>query len=145
MDTRRRTIIAVYGPSNQGKSGTIKKIIDEISNKYPRASVKILIDGGDRKVVITIGKVKIGIESQGDPGSRLEESLIDFANVKCDIIICATRTSGATVEAVNGLSHLYDIVWITNYRSYEKDQEALNQFSAKQITEYLSTIIIKTK
>lgn len=138
---KRKTLIAVWGQSGQGKSGTIKKIIDEISNQFSRASIQVIIDGADKKVVITIGKIKIGIESQGDPGGRLEESLIHFAKIKCDIIICATRTSGATVKLVDDLSDVYDIVWATNYRSDEKNQDELNQLSAKQITEYIKTLI----
>lgn len=139
METK--TLIAIWGPSNQGKSGTINKIIEEVIKRFPRALIEIIEDGVDKKVIIILDKIKIGIESQGDPGSRLEESLKDFVKIKCDIIICATRTGGSTVNAVIALENTYDIVWITNYRSNKKDQGALNQLSANQITDYIITLI----
>ena len=93
--------------------------------------------------IITIDKIKIGIESQGDPNSRLFESLKEFVKINCDLIICSTRTSGATVGAVSALyaSDNYDIIWVTNYRSNEKNQDTLNNFSARQIFELIQNLL----
>ena len=60
---------------------------------------------------LEIKGVFIGIESQGDPGNRLEESLQKFRNAKCRIIVCATRNRGATVSAVESLAPEYNIIW----------------------------------
>jgi len=54
----------------------------------------------------------VGIESQGDPNSRLQQSILDFAVAKCDIIFCACRTSGMTVGWVNALSATYSIHFV---------------------------------
>lgn len=144
----KKTIIANFGGGTQGKSGTIKKIIKLILNKYPNALTnppKISYHG-DVKVIIEIDNIKIGIESQGDPNSRIFKSLKEFASINCDLIICATRTSGATVNAVYSLrkSHDYDIIWVTNYRSANKDTELLNELSANHILELVEKLIKNT-
>lgn len=137
----KKTAFAVWGHSGQGKSDTVKKITELLIQNYPNAPKEfaILDFKYDIRVVITIGKIKIGIESMGDPNSRLFESLETFVKVKCDIIICATRTSGATVDAVNELynKEKYDIVWVTNYRSNEKDTNVLNEMSANHLYELI--------
>lgn len=144
----KKTVIANSGGAKQGKSGTIKKIIQLILDKYPNAKTNPLKISyhGDVKVLIEIDNIKIGIESQGDPNSRIFESLKKFASVDCDLIICATRTSGATVKAVNSLrkSHGYDIIWVTNYRSANKDTELLNELSANHILELVERLINNT-
>jgi hypothetical protein len=133
----KKTIFANWGHAQQGKSDTVKRIAQEITAAYPTATTNpVSIDyAGDIQVIITIGKVKIGIESQGDPNSRIFASLTKFSFDNCDIIVCSTRTSGATVYAVSALhtSHGYDIVWVTNHRSGEKSQATLNDISAKHI------------
>ena len=107
-------IYALQGRGNSGKSDTIIKVFNELVRKYPSASVQQLSSGThDIKAILTNLKgYKVGIESQGDPGSRLQQSLQDFANANCTIIICATRTSGMTVSWVNSLSPPYVVHFI---------------------------------
>ena len=107
-------IYALQGRGNSGKSDTINKVFAELVRKYPSALVQQLSSGTrDIKAILTNVKGhKVGIESQGDPGSRLQQSLQDFANAKCTIIICATRTSGMTVGWVNSLSPPYTVHFI---------------------------------
>lgn len=141
----KKTVIANWGIAYQGKSTTVKKVAQHILKNYPTAILEpVVIDFSiDIRVVMTVGEIKIGIESQGDPGSRLFESLKDFVELSCDIIICSTRTSGKTVQAVNDLysNHGYDNVWVTNYRSNEKNQDLLNDLAAQHIFELVQDII----
>lgn len=137
-----KTIIAIRGHANNGKSATIRNITT-LLEILPGATIQRLIIHTDIKVIISIGKIVIGIESQGDPGSRLEESVNDFAaNYKCNIIICATRTKGETIEIVENVADNYDyrIIWVTNHRSIAQ-QEELNQLSAEQLVELVKQII----
>lgn len=142
----KKTVFAVWGDPGQGKSETIKKITELFITNYPNApkDLAILDFSDDIRVVFTIGEIKIGCESQGDPKSRLFESLELFVSVEfdCDIIICATRASGTTVDAVNELYEKgYDIVWVTNYRSNEKNKDALNDMSANHLYELIHQTI----
>jgi hypothetical protein len=134
----KKTIIAIFGASNQGKSSSIKEIVNRFNIIFPTAIIDYKITGTDILVIIRIGKVKIGVESHGDPGSRLESSLQLFVKEKCDIIVCATRTRGATVELVNNMFsiHHYDVIWTSNYFSNEKyspNNPIINHFFADHI------------
>ncbi len=144
----KKTVFANWGQAEQGKSDTVKRIAQEILATYPTAitSPTTIDYSGDIQVIITIGKITIGIESQGDPNSRLFESLKMFSSANCDIIICSTRTSGGTVDAVDALhsSQGYDIVWVTNNRSNEKSQSILNDLSAKHIFSLVQQVMAGT-
>lgn len=104
-------LIALSGPGNTGKTTTLKSVI-EAFEKSPRAMVTRLISRVDVRAIIEIGDLKIGIETQGDPGSRLGESLELFRNEGCHVIICATRTRGRTVTLVQRCEPAYDVIWI---------------------------------
>ena len=132
-----KKIIALRGVGNRGKSQTIKDACDLLA-KYPGATIEHLAvtRGRDIKVLVTINGTKIGIESQGDPSNRLPASLKEFVGMGCEIIICATRSSGDTVEAVRKLGRDYEIVWLShgeNLVNSESKQKVRNQKTVKQI------------
>ncbi len=67
--------------------------------------------------MIMINGARIGFESQGDPNSRLKESLDLFTAKNCKVIVCATRTDGETVDAVDALKKKnYEVKWIKQVR-----------------------------
>lgn len=80
-----RKIIALWGAKNVGKSTVISKVYNLLLALYPDAEVEegYRINKFDIKVVFTINGVKIGIESQGDPGGRLPDSLQEFVKKGC--------------------------------------------------------------
>lgn len=140
----KKTVIANWGIAKQGKSTTIKRLTQLILLNYPHAITSITqIDySKDIKLIISIGSAVIGIESTGDPDSRLKSSIDEFVLLGCNIIICATRTSGQTVNDVSDLNKLgYEIIWVTNYRSYEKPTDTLNDLSAQHLFILLNDII----
>jgi hypothetical protein len=108
-----KLIIALKGKANVGKSHTIKLVSDFLLSNYKNLKIVSKIPSNiDISIIIDISGIKIGIESQGDPGGRLSESLIQFLEMNCDIIICATRTRGQTVNAVNKLNSSHNIIWL---------------------------------
>jgi len=137
-----KTLIAVRGVANRGKSDSIKKAYKLLVDAYPAAVVEKFVFRADIKIIVTIKGVKVGIESQGDPTDRLPESLRYFAEAGCKVIICATRTRGETVDAVNDLSSQYDIEWIE--KSEEPDaqkKESANRAVAQEIFEKTQSAI----
>lgn len=140
----KKYVLANQGRANQGKSKSIINITEALVKMYPNYSRK---DGQldysqDIYIILEINNHLIGIESQGDPNSRLKSSLIKFVNEKCDIIICATRTCGETVNAVNKLKNDdYNIIFFTNYRSEMVDHNILNQFTASDIINFIDKIM----
>ena len=102
----QNTIIALQGKSYTGKTSTIREFRNILKEAYSVFNEQVFEENKDIKTIIEIThngeKVKIGIESMGDPYSRLvTEKLKDFISAKCDIIICACRTSGMTVNVIN--------------------------------------------
>ena len=148
-----KEVIALRGPKNRGKSQTVKKIPDLLLAKYPGAEIENLIPQSrslDIKVLVTINQVRIGIESQGDPRpGRLPESLTEFVNLGCEIIICATRTRGGTETAVKSLeAHSgYDIVWLdqNDAGTSSSSQEAANRKMAERIVSEVEKSLAVTK
>lgn len=137
-----RTIIAIWGNADTGKSSTIKNVYELIKKNHK--SVTVLYEGPkstfDITKIIKINEVKIGIESQGDPNSNLFSSLKLFYDEKCEIIICATRTKGNTVNEVMKYERQfkYDVIWLSNLFSSQKEIKYLNNRSA----EFIYTLIL---
>jgi hypothetical protein len=100
-----KTVFALSGVAECGKSETIRLLFEQLSTQFDFEFIgeQINPETGDIRVVIKINGVLIGIESQGDPNSRLFASLKIFIEIDVRIIICATRTRGATVWAVQDL------------------------------------------
>ncbi|WP_028890676.1 hypothetical protein [Tenacibaculum sp. 47A_GOM-205m] len=142
-----RTIISVYGKANQGKSETIKKVCSLLLETYPDASPSISnIDySGDIFLTITIGNVKIGLESQGDPNSRMihDNTVERLAKDNCDIIVCATRTGGMTVKEVDRVANIYDYhtIWHSSLWSPSLNFNVLNRQGAENIISLIKSLI----
>lgn len=111
-------VYALQGPGNCGKSSTLIQLFQMVQAKYPAATVQKIRSGTiDVAVVIRgVGGLVVGIESQGDPGSRLKDTLPELATAKCDLIFCACRTNGKTVGWVNDLNPPYRMHFVTQVR-----------------------------
>ncbi len=128
-------LYALQGGSKCGKSETLRNVIQLLTSKYPMATVNILIDGNiDKKVVFTNLKgLTVGIETQGDPNFRLKNSLDDFMKRGCNIIFCACRTRGMTVQWVNSLGNNYSIHFTKKNRVGVNQQTAANLSAANSL------------
>ena len=104
--------IALKGVRNTGKSQTIRTVDELLRAKYPSARVeqehrtKV-----ELRVVLSVNGVKIGVESTGENIGRMKESFDLFVSLGCEIIVCATRTKGKTVTAINALPG-YEVAWL---------------------------------
>jgi hypothetical protein len=108
-------LFALQGPGSCGKSDTLIRLYQALQTKYPAATIQT-VQSGTKDIAVIMHGIKtliVGIESQGDPNSRLQQSLSVFAAARCDIIFCACRTRGMTVHWVNNLSPTYHIHFVT--------------------------------
>jgi hypothetical protein len=109
---KAKCVFALSGTANVGKSATIKKVYALLTDAFPTAPVQNIHRMGiDISVIIEIKGILVGIESQGDPNSRLAESIRLFTKAKCTIIICATRTRGGTVMTIKRLQPEFKVIW----------------------------------
>jgi hypothetical protein len=136
-------VIALRGVARIGKSNTIKKAYELLTSKYKRAVIEHQRIRTDITVILSINGVRVGIESQGDPNGRLGESLALFVKKACNVIICATRTSGQTFNAVGGLEQRgYEIVWFQqDVKANAAEQEPSNLVMARKILKKAEKVI----
>lgn len=131
-------VIANKGKAECGKSSSIKEAFNKLIAIYP---YNILIEDGDIKAIITIGNVLVGIESQGDPNSRMMQSMNDFVSMGCQIIVAACRTSGETCNKIIELNQVngYDIIWATNDKTAisQQHQDILNKKYAERVIDLI--------
>ncbi len=129
-----KTLIALCGAGNRGKSTTLVALIELVKEAYPSARFEEKRYKIDVTIVITIGKTKIGIETQGDPNSRLKKSLRTFVEVGCKVIVCASRSFGKTVEIVNEAgSYGYQVAWVEKASVESAKQRGANKAAANDL------------
>jgi hypothetical protein len=111
----KKKIFAICGLSNSGKSTTIRLVYDSLLSTYKIPEQKNTILRKDVYIILSINGVKIGIASKGDPSTELAKRLSALKNAGCQLIICATRTRGETVDAVGNLKP-YEVHWFEKVR-----------------------------
>jgi len=134
-----KTIIALRGKADIGKTSTLKEVYKLLKDNY---TIEIETENtnhntpkADIKVIFKIKGIRIGIASQGDPGYGLEKSLEEFARKDCTIIICATRTRGKTYNAVEAQKPLYKVIWNTQEENKLEYPATNNRMARKIFTE----------
>lgn len=137
-----RTIIAVSGSSNAGKTTTIRLAYEQLSEKSD------ILDGGRRArkevrgAVLEIEGVKVGFASPGDREDVLRENLDRLIEAGCQVIVCATHTSrSATYRVVYRLKSGYRIVWIEKDRTEPADESRANQETADEIIQQVTAAV----
>lgn len=136
----KKLIIAVYGRQDEGKSETIRRVYDLLMQTKPTPVLDREVPiAGDILVILTMANgLRIGIESQGDPKSRMiyERTVRHLAELNCDIIICASRTRGETVWEVDIIANEfgYSTLWISSYFGAFLNHSFLNDQLAHSIT-----------
>ncbi len=143
-----RTILGIYGRADEGKSTIAKLVCQILVRKYPNSlPTNTVIDySGDILVTLTVEGLKIGIESQGDPRSRMFHTLKQLGSANCDIIICTTRTTGSTVNEVDHVADTfgYNTLWISSFYTPSLNTTVLNDQAAKNIVEIVEMLITGT-
>ncbi|MBD9178600.1 MAG: hypothetical protein EGP82_05405 [Odoribacter splanchnicus] len=128
--------IVDYGAGEQGKSAAIKSVYKALSEGFEGVKIENYMDDGDVKAELLINGYRIGIESQGDPGSRVYASLKEFVQHNCDMIIVACRTKGDTIKEVQHLREDgYKVIWAQHMISKDLAflQTRLNAMYAQNI------------
>ncbi|MDD3479055.1 MAG: hypothetical protein PHI42_01530 [Paludibacteraceae bacterium] len=136
-----KTIIAVKGNSGTGKSATILKVNEHFKESI--ITCKNVCDTFDILSVIEVKGHKIGLLSLGDPNPLNQNVhlnlLKDLTTQQCEIILCATRTRGETVDNIFRLNSEdgYNIIWTSNFcddlRGASFDTNMLNTHFADSI------------
>ena len=137
-----KKVFALKGRRNVGKSQTIRTVDELLRAKYPGARVEHEHrTRAELRVVLSINDVKIGVES----GGRTQSSFDLFVNLGCDVIICAAKTTGQTVNAVNALPD-YEVVWLAQRTQSAPFEQVLSNLAmARHIVEKTEDSIASAK
>ena len=143
---RKKLLIVDKGAKKTGKSTAVKEVIRLLKDVYMLHPEPIDEDDKfeetDVACVFTPNGVKIGIESCGDPGPRLPNTLSQFVDkYNCDIILCASRTKGEIMDAIKSKKEKYTLLYAPHY--FEEDNldsafvTSLNARYARNIVEIM--------
>jgi GTPase SAR1 family protein len=141
MDRQKKVIaICVWGTAGRGKTSTIRKVFELLAAK--NKSIRSNSAQWDIHATAEYKGKKIGFCSQGDPAPYNNQCSIleGLINEGCDIVVCASRTKG---ETVNLITRLFDeVIWVHNlcvepYEGNEGVAEEMNILSAKSIIKLL--------
>lgn len=136
-----KKVFALKGRRNVGKDQTIRTVDELLRAKYPGARVEHEHrTRAELRVVLSIDNVKIGVESAG-----IQTNFDLFVSLGCDVIICATRTTGKTVNAVNALPG-YEVVWLEQQAQSAPFEQVLSNLAmARHIAEKTEECITSAK
>ena len=141
-----KTILSIWHSGNKGKTETLREFAYLLLATYPTYRPIFPIPTtipatGDFRLVIEINGIIIGIESQGDPNTNLQNRLIDLAdNFHCEIILCSSRTRGDTVTAVDNLFNTrgFQTIWTSTYQiANTANHNLVNRLKAKHLLDLL--------
>lgn len=149
----RRKVIVLWGKKEVGKTETINNVYVLLKREFKDRLIENrdhTIRGRDIRFVFNIRgtKIKIGIESCGDPGNkRLKESLELFVRLECTIIICAARISRSRTKIFKVADDLRkkhgykEVLWLKMEEDVMRKRERRNKAMAKKIIEEIKKVI----
>ena len=114
-----KTVIALQGRSNTGKTETLNWLIDKLV-EHGMAVTEQDSAASDRLAIGSYRKVNVGVVTQGDPGGKMKEWLDRCMAAECAVIVCACRSKGSTPYDLDETAkpNGYQSVWTTPYFSH---------------------------
>ncbi len=114
-------IILVRGVANTGKTCTILNFFKKSGGSLSKGLKEM------EREIVTIDGIVFGIRTKGDPGSEkeTEEVLNDFiADGSVQVIICASRTFGKTLETVYRFYYNGKVDFVHLLEPFEREEKA---------------------
>lgn len=130
----------MQGKANIGKTHTLRKVYEKL-NSHEKTILEQPND--DIYATIKMGDFLIGIATQGDPMSGLKERLNELMQKSCDIIVCASRSKGYTVDDVenSALQNGYSLIWSSPFVTEDKTlRETCQDYMAQSIINLINGI-----
>jgi hypothetical protein len=127
-----KKIIALRGLSHSGKTTSIKAALDRLKTNPSVVVVDIIKDGRDVIIVVKINGMIIVFGSAGDTEAVWNAMRRKIASIDWDVLVCATKSKGKTVEIVEDLARGHSLVWIPTHLVLE-NVEAANADTTEKI------------
>lgn len=137
MAAKLKTIVVINSSDGQLKSLLVQNFVGELKRKYPRHKVSHLSENAGEKMVFTIKKTSVAVQVPNDAQAHALPDLALFAEIGCDIIVCASNARAALEKVAESLPAKYDVIWTTNYETQERTRKILNKLFAQSILRLL--------
>lgn len=135
-------LIVVRGVNNCGKTTAIKLAFDELRKSASKIVRHVPLHHKEvRGAIIEIDGIKVGIISLGDVDYILEEWITFLIEQGCQVIVCACRSRGGTVEYLNGLE--VETHFIEKWRVPGDERELANRKKAKSVVVAVNEAIVQ--
>ncbi len=123
----KKIAVALQGRSGSGKTEALNMLINHLESELGARRIDTFSEiGSDIGVILELEKTLIGVETRGDPGTNLKECLENLVKYKCQVIICATRTRGWTIEEFN--------VACSDYERVKVQQQYIDSSEGYEVT-----------
>ena len=140
QNTMRKTIIALYGRANEGKSSTL-------INLYNLMGGETTTNINDISISLIYQDNKIAFISQSDPTEEIFETfefdLRTFLTNNCKIVFVTSRTRGKIVHLIDELANEfnYNVIWLSTSFSPHLNTTILNDLHANYLLDLSNTLI----
>lgn len=136
----QKLLIAIEGVSNSGKTTTLKEILSLLKKDPKTISVEIQNEVNIKKTnafnIPKIGDItcifefaltnnkslKIGVATGGDTLEIVSSNLTYFDNNNCDIVFCATKSRGQTVDYIHNYIDNKELIFLPFYKAYDTNR-----------------------
>ena len=145
-----KILLDVFGPANKGKSTAIIDAFCKLSGRDEKDFFDVdgNLKSGDITEVLTINGKKVGFVSHGDNGNN-KNILSRLVEKKCDIIVCASRTRGSSLNNVKEIAehNSFQIVYLSPFCYYNMSdnmkqlQGCLKGLNGTSIANFINEII----
>lgn len=143
MASNTKKIYALKAAANKGKTATLLALYALLIDKKRFPNAKATRHFGEKEIIATIENVNghtVGLSSYGDPDNTWDKLDYYFGDGKCDIIFCACRTRGITVDEVNRLAKKcgYEVKFVKkDTEESAAKQENVNKAQAEGLLDYV--------
>jgi len=136
----QRTVLAVCGKSNVGKTSSIRHAFDDLLLIPESKEIWRLPKGRvDLVAIVKVRERLVGFASQGDWIRYLRPDLQKLIRAKCHVIVCATKSRGETVNYVENLEPTYSVEWIEKLPA--ADPRVANKRTANRILHRILSLV----
>jgi hypothetical protein len=135
---KQKTLIAVYGTANVGKSMTISELGRNLNSSGGITSSNISLR--EYRAIMKYLNHSIGLQTYGDLEYLVRDGLNIFLKNNCDLIVIATKSYGATVDTLGAFAGAngYRIIWIAPFEVRD------NTIATNVIKEYCAAHLLTT-
>lgn len=147
-----KTIIALWGEANSGKSTTIAYVLERLLERSTEADAKLGYKrrAGPQEVwyaVLNIRGTRVGITSQCDTAEFVNRRVKPLVAAGCRIVVCSTRPSGGSVAAVENIAAdsrpPFEIDWVEKLASAKNMEKNNRETCTNIVTKVLRTVALK--